>query len=242
MYWFVSGALVVCALGVVNYLLPYLIKIISRDSLTRRVRSEDISCLTFDDGPDPESTPVILDLLKNAGIRATFFMIGSRIEQYPDLVRRVFREGHVIGEHSYSHYHAWKSGPWTTYRDLNRGRQALHGLVSGSRTEFLRPPHGKLNLGTLLYAIVHRRKLIFWDVDPKDYAATSASEIVSAIKPGLAGGHVILLHDGRMRTGENAHLTVEAIRELLEGCARPRERFQTVRDLIDPSVRGQSPR
>lgn len=207
--------LLLAAAAGVYWMLPALAKGLLRRRLLARVRRSGCACLTFDDGPSPEATPQILEELARAGVRATFFMIGERARRHPALAAEVAARGHEIGEHGYAHQNAWRCGPWTAARDLWRGHAALAALGPAG----LRPPYGKLNLVTLLYAGLKRRRLIFWDVDPRDYRDAPAAQVARHVRERLGGGRIILLHDGRMRPGGEASNTVAALRAILGDAA-----------------------
>ena len=206
---------VAAALGAIYFGLPALAKAVLRRRFLARVRRGGCACLTFDDGPDPALTPAILEELNKAGVKATFFMIGERAAANPALAERVAHQGHEIGEHGLAHKNAWRSGPWASAGDLWNGAKVL-AACDGTHPSTLRPPFGKLNLVTLIYAWLMRRKLVFWDVDPRDYAQQSPAEVARHVLERLARGSVVLLHDGRARPGSDPAVTLEALRLILE--------------------------
>ena len=138
-------------------------------------------CLTFDDGPHPESTPKILELLEKTGVRATFFLLGENVEKHPDIVAKIVSHGHEIGAHGYSHLHPWKSDPYNSLLDLIKGDKIIKQCKAPESNRYFRPPYGKFNLITLLYVLITKRKVVFWNVDPKDYKETLAERV-----PGIA--------------------------------------------------------
>lgn len=101
--------------------------------------------LTFDDGPDPVYTPVLLDLLKRERIKATFFLVGERAARYPELVLRMSREGHCIGLHNYKHQCNWLISPWKNARTLEQSARIIEN-ITGERPVFYRPPWGMMHL------------------------------------------------------------------------------------------------
>lgn len=225
--------------GLVYYGIPGLIKVMLRRRFLARVRRSGCTCLTFDDGPNPLVTPQIARELHQAGVRATFFLIGDRARRHPEITALLTSLGHEIGEHSYAHKNAWKSGPWASIRDLWRGNRALAGLCNGNPPLSLRPPFGKLNLVTLLYAWLKRRHLIFWDVDPRDYAQTNPDEVARHVLARLARGRVILLHDGRMRQEVDPAVTLVALRLILNHLAQSGLRFATVSEALALGTNGE---
>jgi peptidoglycan/xylan/chitin deacetylase (PgdA/CDA1 family) len=151
--------------------------------------------LTFDDGPHPTHTPAVLDRLRALGVRATFFVVGSRAEAHPSLVARIAAEGHEIGHHSYAH----TAPPETSARTLvdeARRTSALLERIVGRRPVLFRPPHGKLSPGKLLGLWALGQTIVLWNRDPKDFACTSDEPIRQWFEGApLAGGDIVLLHD-----------------------------------------------
>jgi len=150
---------------------------------------------TFDDGPDPEHTPRLLDVLRQHDQRAAFFMIGEAAERYPELVRRIDRDGHLLGSHSHSHPAARTMHGRAWLEEMRRGRTVIEQLVGRSVPAF-RPPHGHLEFGTLSRLLLGDWQVVLWSVDPKDYALDSAQEIFARLEQSQLTDHdIVLLHD-----------------------------------------------
>ena len=149
--------------------------------------------LTFDDGPGPELTPQLLELLASHGAPATFFLLGSRTEATPGLACELARAGHEIGLHSFEHLHAWKTLPWRSMRDLHRTEWARETL--GGVPRLLRPPYGKMTVATWLWTIVRGRRIAWWTFDSGDTWPELPDPDVMAQRLIRAGGGVVLLHD-----------------------------------------------
>lgn len=117
--------------------------------------------LTFDDGPDPRFTPLLLDLLKKYDAKATFFVVGSNAERYPELIRRIHAEGHLIGIHNYVHKTNWLMRPATVRRQIQRTNDIIYNII-GERSTYYRPPWGIVNL----FDISKRRQveIVLWSV------------------------------------------------------------------------------
>jgi peptidoglycan/xylan/chitin deacetylase (PgdA/CDA1 family) len=166
--------------------------------------------LTFDDGPDPDSTPRILDELKRAGIKATFFVVGSMARRYPELVRREVADGMEVGDHTWTHSHL--AGRDTGYvRDqLMRTRDLLKTL--GADVTVFRPPYGSYGPGTIDIASTLGMRTVIWSVDPADYRKPAPSVIVRRVMNQLKPGSIILMHDG----GGDRSRTVAALKMLIE--------------------------
>jgi peptidoglycan/xylan/chitin deacetylase (PgdA/CDA1 family) len=195
-------------------------------------RKEGAVCLTFDDGPDPVTTPEILRALSKSGARATFFLLGKNVEAYPELTAKIVSEGHEVGEHSYSHLSPFLTGPTAYLRDLNRGRRILASRTEVRGHALFRPPWGKLNAGTLIYVILHRRRVILWDLDPKDFATDSPQTIAEFVTEHIRSGQILLLHDGRYRKRGPPNGTPAAVRMILKEIGRRRLSAVTVSEIL----------
>lgn len=175
--------------------------------------------ITFDDGPDPIYTPQILELLKAYGVTATFFLVGEKIEQHKEIVRRIFEEGHELGNHSYTHpsfdYLSWKESAGEIEKT-----QSLLQAITGRPCQSFRPPFGKLCLGSIVGAWIAHMTCVMWNVDLKDFQATSSGEILAALQcQSLQPGDVLLYH------GTNPH-AVQALPVILDAIVR--QKFQPV--------------
>lgn len=178
-------------------------------------------CLTFDDGPHPETTPRVLDVLAREQTRATFFVVGREAERYPEIVKRMEGEGHAVGHHSYSHPNPMAVPGLAMVQDARRSNQVLRAVL-GHPVRFYRPPHGKLRPLDFLAGWAQRQALVLWNVDPKDFAQPSAEHIVEwfAARP-LRGGDLILMHDVA------AH-TAAALPSIIAGARRSGLQFERI--------------
>ena len=150
--------------------------------------------LTFDDGPDPKYTPKLLDLLKENGIRATFFVLGSKAEQHPELIRRMHEEGHLIGIHNYTHFSNWVMTPWRVKRrHVDRSAAIVEG-ITGVRPIYYRPPWGIINLFD--YGLRKDYKIVIWSLMPHDWNNSVGTELLKRrLLDEVQDGSVVLLHD-----------------------------------------------
>ena len=185
--------------------------------------------LTFDDGPG-EATPLILETLRRAGIRATFFLCGQNVEQYPEHARRIVEEGHEVGNHTHSHpYFLWKT-PGKIALEIDRAQEVIASRT-GHRPRLFRPPYGLRWFG--LFPILRRREMtaVMWSVSTLDWRL-SASDIAGRILHKVTAGAVILLHDG-CPPGEsgNRRQTAEALEEIVQALGG-RYRFVTVSEML----------
>lgn len=155
------------------------------DELTKKV------ALTFDDGPNPDYTPELLDELKKRGVPATFFVLGAEVEQYPELVRRASEEGHLIGVHSYKHVNLRQLSDQQAVEQVNRTNEAIHAAC-GQYASYIRPPYGcwKEDLDYEVQMVE-----VLWDIDPRDWATTSADLVVQRVLQDVEENSIILLHD-----------------------------------------------
>jgi peptidoglycan/xylan/chitin deacetylase (PgdA/CDA1 family) len=152
-------------------------------------------CLTFDDGPHPEHTPRLLDVLKEHDVRATFFVVGEQAERHPELVRRIAEEGHAVGNHTFHHAAPGSTPAPQLLAEVERTDRLLSGLT-GVRSFPFRPPQGKLTAAKLWRLWGTGRSVVLWNVDPKDYAADSTEEVRDWFgRRPLRAGDVVLLHD-----------------------------------------------
>lgn len=148
---------------------------------------------TFDDGPDPLYTPHLLDLLKKHGIKATFFVVGSKAEAFPELIGRMHREGHLIGIHNYKHFPNWLLSPRQVRRQLQRSVNAIEQLT-GERPTYYRPPWGLLTFFDLL--LRKQFQIVLWSVMVGDWSSKPGNEAIrTRLLKLIKAGSVIVLHD-----------------------------------------------
>lgn len=178
-------------------------------------------CLTFDDGPHPVHTPKVLDVLKDQGVRATFFLIGERAAANPELVRRIAAEGHAIGHHTYFHKRPGELSARALSEELFKTQQVLTDLTGSPRSLF-RPPYGKLTAAKLLRLWRHGQAVVLWSSDPKDFSRQSAREIERWFDDHPpSSGDIVLMHDA-------FPLAADALRQLIGGARARGLGFTTV--------------
>jgi peptidoglycan/xylan/chitin deacetylase (PgdA/CDA1 family) len=167
--------------------------------------------LTIDDGPDPEITPAVLDLLDAHHARATFFCIARHAEQHGTLCREIVRRGHSVQNHSYAHAHSFSlRGPAALRREIGRAQEAL-AQITGQRPRFFRAPAGLRNL--FLAPVLHEfdLQLASWTRRGFDTAQRDPAAVLGRLTRGLAVGDILLLHDhnpARAATGRPVSLEV----------------------------------
>ncbi len=165
--------------------------------LTRLQTRENVIALTFDDGPSPETTPLILDTLQAYGVKATFFVLGELVELSPDLLRRIADEGHEIGLHGYAHRALTLASGRAVRHELGHAARAVRAAAPHCPAPvWFRPPHG---FKTLTLPWLARRcgyRLAAWSLDPGDYRPQTAEQLAAAFLRRRRPGAVALLHDG----------------------------------------------
>jgi len=179
--------------------------------LQRRLGSAAVY-LTFDDGPDPEVTPIILDALAEYHGHGTFFVLGASVEKHPDLTARIEREGHTIGIHGYHHHAVTLQAPRTIGRDLDQTLAAFRAAGASGLIRLYRPPYllRGPGLGTALRARGLRMTLL--TLDSHDYLSRSPDPIRQRLAERLQAGDIVVLHD----EGETGRATAAAIRGILK--------------------------
>lgn len=170
--------------------------------------------LTFDDGPHPDYTPQLLDLLDKAGARALFFLVGERAEAYPDLVRDIRARGHLVGSHTYRHVNSWLTTPWRMRREIQRSKAALEAIL-GEPVRYFRPPWGRFNL--ILPYELRRAGLrpVLWSAAARDWRrGDRARAIARRLALKTRNGAIFLLHDAGGAPGA-PHNTLRALQAVL---------------------------
>lgn len=181
--------------------------------------------ITFDDGPHPQNTPRLLDMLRARNIKATFYVVGSNVDLYPQIVRRTVAEGHEIGNHSYSHRLFTKLSDSEIRLELSRTRDAV-GRAAGVQPRTLRPPYGGMLQRQREW--VHAEfgyPIIMWSVDPLDWRRPGAGTVCARILSGTTAGSIVLAHDLHSQT-------IDAMPATLDGLLRRGFKFVTVSQLL----------
>jgi len=202
--WLLVGLLYSLGTGVTLFLLFH-----PRNQwlVANRSRVEAAGCvaLTFDDGPDPVDTPRLLDILREKDVKATFFVIGKRAEQHPEVVRRAWEEGHLIANHTWSHPNLFCFlTPWRLREEIDRGTESVYRSC-GLRTRYFRSPVGLRHplLGPYLKQV--ELEFISWRIRSFDTVIGSSSVLARRILNKVAEGDIILLHD-RLPSGADVML------------------------------------
>lgn len=166
-----------------------------------RLKNRNIA-LTFDDGPDPVITPLVLSVLKEKNVPATFFLIGEKAEKYPDLVRQILAEGHQVGNHSYSHS-AWL-GFFSTNRlreDLEKCNRVLQD-ISGNSVTLFRPPFGVTNPRYSRALASLSLTSVGWSLRSYDTVIGNSAKLLARLVARVRRGQIVLMHDTLPQTAE----------------------------------------
>jgi len=164
--------------------------------------------LTFDDGPHPEYTPLLLDVLRDQDVRATFFVLGCNAEDAPETLRRTAAEGHQVGNHTYHHKDLTKLGPERRRAEINSGAALIESLT-GRRPTVMRPPYGEYNRTVQDEADT---PLVFWSIDPADWSVRNADKVFQHVMERAQDGDILLLHDWYAETIEAAEKLIPALK------------------------------
>jgi peptidoglycan/xylan/chitin deacetylase (PgdA/CDA1 family) len=154
--------------------------------------------LTFDDGPDPDWTPQILDLLSQANARATFFVIGEQALRAPALVRRIVAEGHAVGNHTFSHRHPWVMSEAQAAAQVQDGCSAISEVL-GQTPRFYRAPHGRQRRCMTQAAAACGEITVDWQLSAVDWGPLGTAARIAARLARVAANDIVLMHDGRNR-------------------------------------------
>ncbi|WCR27206.1 polysaccharide deacetylase family protein [Paenibacillus thiaminolyticus] len=193
--------------------------------------------LTFDDGPDPKNTPAILELLKQHDAKATFFLVGWRVKDNPELVKRTVREGHEVGNHSYYHKY-FRRG--ISAAEIKEDMMKAHRIikeVTGTAPHLYRPPGGYYNQQLVDVARANDYRIVMWSwhQDTKDWSSPGVQRIVNKVLNSARNGDIVLLHD----FAEGRAQTVEALKTILPELKKRGYSLVTVSELMSHRVKGE---
>lgn len=181
--------------------------------------------LTFDDGPHPQNTPRLLDMLRERGVPATFYVVGRSVDTHPEIVRRMVREGHEVANHTWNHSYLTRLGAAGVKSQIEQTERAIRAATGVGSTN-MRPPYGATN------AALNRRMneefgmdVVLWSVDPQDWRHRNAGRVASFIIENTKPGDIILAHDIHVTT-------VDAMPRVLDALLAKGFRFVTVSELL----------
>ena len=165
--------------------------------------------LTFDDGPDPDITPWILAVLKKENVKATFFLVGEQIEEFPELIGAIIKEGHTIANHTYSHKNGWLTAKEKYIADVEKCQELM------PKNKLFRPPYGKITKAQI-ELLKDYYKIILWDVLSWDFQQnTSPKRVQENILKNTKEGSIIVLHNNQ-KSYNNLHPILEETIQILK--------------------------
>lgn len=181
--------------------------------------------LTFDDGPHPQNTPMLLDILARYNAKATFYVIGRNARRYPDILRRIAAEGHEIGNHTLSHPVLSRLGDGNVLSEIDRTQQIVWDIV-GAVPVTMRPPYGSFSHRQMDMLFNNRNlSTVVWSVDPEDWRRPGVSVVADRMLRGARPGAVILAHDIHAAT-------IRAVPAVLDGIRARGLEAVTISDLL----------
>lgn len=188
-----------------------------------------VVALTFDDGPHPENTTLVLDNLKKHNAKATFFVLGTNIKKYPTLIKRIVAEGHEIGNHSYSHANFNNLELNLMKEEIVKTNKLIEEFTK-QKCIFFRPPGGYLSYALVDISRKENITIAYWSYiqDSKDWQGHSASKIAQHIVKNIKPGQIIILHDGP----PNGYETAKSIDILISDLKKDGYEFVTMSELI----------
>jgi chitin deacetylase len=186
-----------------------------------------VIALTFDDGPWPGYTAQVLNILRENNIKATFFVVGQNLKNYPNLGKQIVTEGHVIGNHTWHHWYHFFNPQAAAFEIDNTSE--LISQITGAKTTLFRPPGGMLHNGLATYAKSNKYTVVMWSADSVDYNRPTASILTSRVLKQSKPGGIVLMHDG----GGNRSHTVAALPQIISKLRQQGYRFVTIPELLE---------
>jgi peptidoglycan/xylan/chitin deacetylase (PgdA/CDA1 family) len=182
--------------------------------------------LTFDDGPFPVETPLLLDVLADLRVPATFFVIGRDARQYPELTARIAREGHEVANHTFTHPNLDRLSAPMLQQELRDTAATVYPLTHDAAVrEYMRPPHGRITEAGIRASQAAGFSVVFWNEDPADERVSNVQALAERIDAEATQPDIILLHSGTMDT-------IQALPSVVEHFKRAGYRFVTVGELL----------
>jgi peptidoglycan/xylan/chitin deacetylase (PgdA/CDA1 family) len=168
---------------------PWFYRVLSPKYLLCQVPARHkVAYLTFDDGPVPEATPGVLDILENFKIKATFFCVGDNVRKHRDVFERIMADGHAVGNHSFNHLSGWKTSPGAYYNNVMECREYFE-------SKLFRPPHGRFTPGQY-FVLRNDFRFVLWSVLTMDYhPSVSPEQCLLNATENLSPGAIIVFHD-----------------------------------------------
>jgi peptidoglycan/xylan/chitin deacetylase (PgdA/CDA1 family) len=199
------------------------------DTVTHGSRDRRLVALTFDDGPDPRRTPALLDALADLGAPATFFLVGKHVDAHPALTARIAREGHELGNHTYSHRYLPLARSRSVALELATTDAAI-ARAAGVVPALARPPYGGRSPRNIRAFARQSKRLVLWDVNSFDWKGAPAEDVARRVVERTRPGSIILLHEAR----EGGEVTIDAVRLLVPALRARGLELATVSRVLEP--------
>lgn len=189
--------LAVLVIGVIVLIVFLMVDSFASDAGAKDEVNQNNNCyenkiaITFDDGPRAKTTEVLLDGLKERGVKATFFLVGKSVEKFPETVKRMSDEGHLIGSHTYSHVQLDKLSYDRALEEIEQSNKVIES-ITGASPSYIRPPYGMYS-DELLMAV--NMTSVLWTIDPNDWNTTNSEQVVKNVVSKAKCGDIILMHD-----------------------------------------------
>jgi peptidoglycan/xylan/chitin deacetylase (PgdA/CDA1 family) len=170
-------------------LIPSWIKFIYPSMVWKEAADEKVLYITFDDGPHPRITPLVLEMLNEYKAKATFFCIGDRVKRYPEIAQKILAEGHAIGNHTQHHLNGWSTPDDVYIHDVEQATQLIP-------SKLFRPPYGRMRRSQIRRLLEKNFKIIMWSVLSADYdASLNKEQCALRVLNNIDHGNIVLFHD-----------------------------------------------
>lgn len=203
------------------------------DIIIKKGNDQDkVVALTFDDGPDKDFTPQVLDILKKNDVKATFFVVGENVGWNPEILKREYEEGHEIGNHTFTHINVSKRGYDDIYKEIDETQQAVKKII-GVEPKLFRPPYRAISKEMCNIVKKKDMNIVLWsNLDPRDWSNPGVYYIVDTITSKVQNGTIILLHDyNNLRNTKSQ--TIQALEIVIPKLKEMGYRFVTISELIE---------
>ncbi len=203
------------------------------DIIIKKGNDQDkVVALTFDDGPDKDFTPQVLDILKKNDVKATFFVVGENVGWNPEILKREYEEGHEIGNHTFTHINVSKRGYDDIYKEIDETQQAVKKII-GVEPKLFRPPYRAISKEMCNIVKKKDMNIVLWsNLDPRDWSNPGVYYIVDTITSKVQNVTIILLHDyNNLRNTKSQ--TIQALEIVIPKLKEMGYRFVTISELIE---------
>ncbi|CZR98109.1 MULTISPECIES: polysaccharide deacetylase family protein [Clostridioides] len=192
---------------------------------------EKVIALTFDDGPDEVFTPQVLDILKKNDVKATFFVVGEKVEYNKKLLKRQYDEGHEIGNHTFTHINVAKNSYGKVEKEITDTQNAVKNVI-GVEPKIFRPPYRAMSKSVCDIIVSKRMNIILWsNLDPRDWSNPGVGSIINTILTKVQNGNIILLHDYNNKRNDKSQ-TIQALEVVIPKLKEKGYKFVTISELI----------